>query len=95
LCTGRPRGARTTARRRGLTTRAVTLLSRWALGQPSVGRLEALVAPDNAASIGVLVGVGFVREGTLRSYLPTGDGRADMLIFSLLADDLGAADPAP
>jgi RimJ/RimL family protein N-acetyltransferase len=84
-----------TARRRGLTTRAVTLLSRWALGQPSVGRLEALVSPDNAASIGVLQRAGFVREGTLRGYLPTDNGRADMLIFSLLAGDLGAADPAP
>jgi len=62
------------ARGRGLATRAVDLLSRWALAEAGIARVEAWVEPQNTASQRVLAVAGFSREGVLRSFLtyPTG-----------------------
>jgi ribosomal protein S18 acetylase RimI-like enzyme len=51
----------------------------------SVRRLEALVDPENLASMRALDVCGFQKEGLLRSYLK---GRHDAFIYSLLAGDL-------
>jgi RimJ/RimL family protein N-acetyltransferase len=75
-------------RSRGLGSRAVALLARWAVTQASLARVEALVAPDNIASRRVLEKAGFRREGHLRSYLVFDGQRADALIYSLLPNDL-------
>jgi [ribosomal protein S5]-alanine N-acetyltransferase len=75
-------------RRRGSTRRALRMVSRWALGIGGVARLEALVDPDNEGSIRVLDGAGFHREALLRGYLPLKTGRADMLLYSLIREDL-------
>jgi RimJ/RimL family protein N-acetyltransferase len=75
-------------RRRGLTGRALDLLSTWALAQPAVLRLEALVEPDNAGSIRVLDRAGFRRDGLLRAYLDLGATRADALLYSRLPSDV-------
>jgi [ribosomal protein S5]-alanine N-acetyltransferase len=80
-------------RLKGLTRRALVLLSRWALTVNGIVRLEALVEPDNGASIKVLEGAGFRREGLLRSYLIEGDSRRDVLLFSLLGRDIGSRSP--
>lgn len=77
------------ARRRGFARRAVGLLSRWGLEESGLARVEALVEPDNIASQRVLEGVGFEREGLLRSYLSFGDVRADAFMYSLVTQDLG------
>lgn len=77
------------ARRRGLASRAVALLARWALADARLARVEALVETDNTASQRVLESVGFQREGHLRSYLVFNGRRADALIYSLLPGDLG------
>jgi RimJ/RimL family protein N-acetyltransferase len=53
-------------RGRGVTTRAVRLLSNWAF-EIGVQRLVAGTAPDNVASQQVLAKAGFVREGIQRS----------------------------
>jgi RimJ/RimL family protein N-acetyltransferase len=76
-------------RGRGLGSRAVGLLSRWAVTDAGLARVEAFVLPGNTASRRVLEKAGFRREGLLRSYLVVGDRRADALIYSLLPDDLG------
>jgi ribosomal protein S18 acetylase RimI-like enzyme len=52
-------------------------------------RVEALVEPENTPSQRVLEGVGFQREGHLRSYLVFDGRRADAFIYSQLASDLG------
>jgi RimJ/RimL family protein N-acetyltransferase len=43
-----------TARRRGLGTEAIRLVSKWVLTETDVHRLVAQVVPDNAASVALL-----------------------------------------
>lgn len=59
----------------GLATRAVMLLSRWALQSAGMIRVEALLNPHNVASRRVVEKSGFRPEGHLRSYLQL-DGHA-------------------
>ena len=85
------------ARRRGLASRAVALLTCWVFAETGMARIEALVEPDNLASLRVVEKAGFVREGLLRAYLgPEPDGgRADAYVYSLLASDARKAAPGP
>jgi RimJ/RimL family protein N-acetyltransferase len=77
------------ARGRGLTTRALRLLSRYALEDLGLERLELITDPDNHASQRVAEKVGFQREGVLRSHLLHPDGRRrDSVMFSLLPGEL-------
>jgi [ribosomal protein S5]-alanine N-acetyltransferase len=76
------------ARGRGFGSRAVGLLARWAVTEAALARVEALVVPDNIASLRVLEKAGFQREGHLRSYLVSERQRTDALIYSLLPSDL-------
>ena len=76
------------ARGRGLGSRAVGLLAHWAVTEAGLARVEALVVPDNIASLRVLENAGFRCEGHLRSYLVFDGERADALIYSLLPSDL-------
>ncbi len=77
----RARGARR-------ATRAVTLLSRWALTETVIERVEALVEPENVASARTVEAAGFQREGRLRSYLGNGGRRFDVDVYSLISTDL-------
>jgi RimJ/RimL family protein N-acetyltransferase len=61
-------------RGRGLMTRAVGLLSGWALTATALHRLVAGTAVDNVASHRVLERAGFTREALLKSLLPGKDG---------------------
>ena len=77
------------ARGRGLTTRALRLLCRYALEELGLERLELITDPDNHASQRVADKVGFRREGVLRSHLLHPDGRRrDSVMFSLLPGEL-------
>ncbi|TML61087.1 MAG: GNAT family N-acetyltransferase [Actinobacteria bacterium] len=76
------------ARGRGLGSRAVALVARWAVSDARLARVEAFVEPVNIASQRVLEKVGFRREGHLRSYLVFNARRADAFIYSLLPSDL-------
>jgi RimJ/RimL family protein N-acetyltransferase len=77
------------ARGRGVTTRALRLVSRYGLEQLGLQRLELITDPDNRASQRVAEKVGFRREGVLRSHLPHPDGRRrDSVMFSLLPGEL-------
>lgn len=77
------------ARGRGTCTRALRLLSRYALDQLELQRLELITDPDNVASQRVAEKVGFQREGVLRAHLCHPDGRIrDSVMFSLLPGEL-------
>jgi RimJ/RimL family protein N-acetyltransferase len=77
------------ARRRGLATAAVRLLTRWAIAGAGMRRIEALVEPGNRASLSVLERCSFRREGLLRDYLDLADGgrRGDAYVYSLIPGD--------
>jgi RimJ/RimL family protein N-acetyltransferase len=75
-------------RGRSVGTRAVRLLSRWALGPLGIQRVELLADPRNEPSNRLAVTVGFTREGLLRAYRRRPEGRWDLVMYSLLADDL-------
>lgn len=76
------------ARGRGIGSRAIALLARWAVKEAGLARVEAYVIPDNIASQRILEKAGFHREGLLRSYLSYKDRRFDALLYSLLPSDL-------
>lgn len=73
---------------KGLATRAVVLLSRWALHSGSALRVEALLDPRNVASRRVIEKSGFQPEGQLRLYMNLDGHPADALVYSLLLTDL-------
>jgi [ribosomal protein S5]-alanine N-acetyltransferase len=75
-------------RGRGVATRALLLLSRWALHDGGVERLELTTHLENLASQRVAEKAGFVREGILRSHLRFAEGRRDSVLFSLLPSDV-------
>ena len=78
-----------TARGRGVCTRALRLLSRWALDELELQRLDLITDPDNVASQRVAEKAGFRREGVLRAHLRHPDGRIrDSVMFSLLPGEL-------
>jgi len=76
------------ARGRGLASKAVRLLSSWALKCAGVARVEAWSEPGNVGSQRALTSAGFTREGVLRSFLSYTDGRADAIVFSRTSDDI-------
>lgn len=77
------------ARGRGIGTRALRLLSRWALDEFELQRLDLITDPDNVASQRVAEKAGFRREGVLRAHLRHPDGRIrDSVMFSLLPGEL-------
>lgn len=76
------------ARRRGIATRAVVLVSRWAACELGVQRLELMTRVDNVASQGVALAAGFTREGLLRAYADLKGSQEDVVMFSLLPRDL-------
>jgi ribosomal-protein-alanine N-acetyltransferase len=55
--------------RQGLMTEALTVVTVWALHQPSVFRVSAMCDVENIGSARVLEKSGFVREGVLRRWL--------------------------
>jgi RimJ/RimL family protein N-acetyltransferase len=76
------------ARGRTVGTRAVRLLSRWALRSLGLERIELLVDPLNEPSNRLAASAGFVREGLMRAYRRRGGGRWDLVMYALLLDDL-------
>jgi RimJ/RimL family protein N-acetyltransferase len=76
------------ARRRGIATRAVRLLARWAFDELAIARLELTCGPENVASQRVAARCGFVREGVLRSHMAFKGGRRDTVLHGLLPGDL-------
>src|SRR5579883_438082 len=73
--------------RRGYTTEAVRLISRFAFHALHLHRVEAACLPENLASQRVLEKAGFVREGYARRYLKIAGEWRDHLTFALLSED--------
>lgn len=77
------------ARGRRVGVRAARLLSRWGLGGLGLERIELLANPENVASQRLAQSAGFTREGLLRRYRRRHGDLEDLVMFSLLAEDLG------
>jgi len=80
-------------RRRGIGSLATRLLAIWAITELGLERVELLANPENRASLRLAERAGFRREGTLRRYRRRHGAREDLVMFSLLAEDL--ADGVP
>jgi len=80
---------RSDARGRGYTTRALVLVSRWALAQDDVARVQLRADPENVGSCRVAEKAGFTREGVLRSahWNARLGRRQDWAMYSLLPDE--------
>jgi ribosomal-protein-alanine N-acetyltransferase len=76
------------ARGRGVATRALRLLTRWAVEERGLARLQLVVEPENLASIRVAERAGFRREARLRSYVELRGARRDVYMYALLREDL-------
>jgi RimJ/RimL family protein N-acetyltransferase len=72
------------ARGRGVATRALGLVARWALDDLGAVRVELFADVGNAASLRVAERAGFVREGTLRRYLVLQGAPRDAAVFGLV-----------
>jgi ribosomal-protein-serine acetyltransferase len=74
-------------RGRGLGTDAVRVLSETMLAAGFV-RVQVSTDVRNAPMRRVLEKLGFAREGTMRSFMPDGDGRADYVLYARTRDDV-------
>jgi RimJ/RimL family protein N-acetyltransferase len=77
------------ARRRGIGARAARLLAEWGLKTLGLERIELLAHPGNEASQRLAERAGFTREAMLRKYRRRHGVREDLVMFSLLREDLG------
>ena len=76
------------ARGRGVATRALGLIARWALVDKGLGRFQLRADVANEGSQRVAMKAGFVREGVLRSALVHNGERRDVIMYSLVREDL-------
>ncbi|MGH2882947.1 MAG: GNAT family N-acetyltransferase [Solirubrobacteraceae bacterium] len=76
------------ARGRGLGRRALRLAGEWLLGPCGLARVELFTEPDNVAMVRAADAAGFVREGILREYLRKRGKGVDVVIMSLIPDDV-------
>lgn len=78
---------RTGCTRRGIATRAATLLAGFGFRDLGLDRIEIMVATPNEPSQRVAAKVGTTREGVLRRRLRVGETSYDAVVFSLIRDD--------
>lgn len=71
-------------RGKGAASSALGALAAWGLAHPGIHRLELYVEPWNEGSWRAAERNGFVREGTMRSWLEIGGQRKDMYMYSRL-----------
>jgi len=84
------------AQGQGVMGEALDAAFAWGFAQMALHRVEAIVHPDNAASLRLLQRLGFVTEGRLRELGHWGGRCHDMLQLSLLRHECqGAASPRP
>jgi len=75
------------ARGRGIASRALRLVSAWALDELGVGRLQLHADVENVPSQRVAERAGYVREGVVRGWIEMRGERRDHLVYSLLPRD--------
>jgi ribosomal-protein-alanine N-acetyltransferase len=71
----------------GFMVEGLRLVLRHAFEKLKLHRLEANIQPGNAASIGLVRGCGFMKEGFSRRYLKVAGGWRDHERWALLAED--------
>ena len=76
------------ARGRGVATRALRLLSHWAVAELGAARVQLLTEPENRASQRVAEKAGFRREALLRSFVDVKGRRPDVYMYALLREDV-------
>ncbi|HZD78896.1 MAG TPA: GNAT family protein [Actinomycetota bacterium] len=79
---------------RGYMREGLRLVMRHAFGTMGLHRLEANVQPGNVASIRLVEGLGFRREGFSERYLKIGGRWRDHLRFAIVAEDFFAQESA-
>jgi ribosomal-protein-alanine N-acetyltransferase len=73
---------------RGLMTEALEALLAYCFEELAVHRVEALIHPDNSASIRLAKRLGFRYEGgPLRDYWRVGDSYMSVMVYALLAGE--------
>ena len=72
---------------KGHMAKAVRAVATFAFGTLRLHRLEAACLPHNAASMRLLEGVGFTREGYARAYLKINGDWQDHVLYGLLEQD--------
>jgi len=73
--------------RRGIMAEALEAVVRFGFDRMQLHRVEALVDPRNAGSIGVLEKLGFTREAVMRERFLMKDGYWDDVMYARLAAD--------
>ena len=76
------------ARGHGVASGAARALSLWAIRDHGFERVELFAATGNTGSQRAAEKAGFVREGVARNACCVNGGRMDMVLFSLVPDDL-------
>lgn len=72
---------------KGIMTEALQKVILFGFKEMNLNRIEALVYPDNFASLELLKKVGFKQEGLLREYAFFKGGFRDLIMLSLLKKD--------
>ena len=80
-------GVRRSRQLQGHATEALEALTRWALTDGGMQRIQLTANTGNAPSLRVAQKAGFLREGTLRRASLEDDGLHDLAVFSRLDDD--------
>lgn len=70
--------------RRGLSSEAINEVIRFSFQQLDLNRIGAVIYPENAASINLLMKIGFTKEGILRGYINQNEQFHDTYVLSLL-----------
>ena len=79
------------AQGQGYMREALLAILAWGYRHMGLNRVEALIHPDNLASIRLAAGIGFVAEGRLRELGYWGGRHHDMMQLALLRRDWGSA----
>ena len=75
-------------RGRGTATHALRLLAEWSLANLGLGRVQVIIALENAAAMRLAKRAGFHREGLLRAYWERDGARLDTVIYSMIPQDI-------
>ena len=78
------------ARQQGVATQALGLLTRWALTELGMARLEVFIEQENRASTVVAQRCGYATEGVLREKALVGNQRRDVALYAILRTQLRA-----
>jgi RimJ/RimL family protein N-acetyltransferase len=74
-------------RGRGYGTDAIRVLTQHLFDALSAERVQASTDVENVAMRRVFLKLGFVEEGVLRGFMPTGDRRADYVLYGVTRDE--------